>query len=198
MHALYLNGLGTETISNGERKAIKVAEHAGFAIEHHPIDWLTSDFETLLDATVRKTEDALKRHGAVVLIGASAGGSLAVNTYGRTPGKHIYVVTLCSRLHEPGLAWCDLRTLERMAHIGTRNESRAFLDSIKYCQDITLPGLTSQEKQQIITVKQWADEVVPRPTMNVSGLPEYIVPGFGHYHGIVSGIKHLATILDTK
>ena len=195
-HALYLNGLNKGTISRGEQRAINTANMNGFQIKHIPIHWLSGEsFVDLLQRTAKITEDELKQHGKLLLIGASAGGSLAINVFGQLQGYDIRVVTLCSRLQEAKLPLWDPRSLDRMAHIGTDQESQSFFDSVHFCTEQTLPRLSPEAKKRIIMVRQWADEVVPRPTMNIASLATFTVPGFGHHYGIVLGIKHLGAIV---
>lgn len=198
-HAVYFNGLNRGTINRGERSAIKRAANDNIDIEHIPIDWLSNEsFDNFINKTTAACEEELKQYGSLLLVGASAGGSLAINVFGELSNENVRVVTLCSRLHEPDLRWWDPRSLERMAHIGTAKESRLFYDSVMRSGNTTIPSLAPKDRQRITTVKQWADEVVPRPTMNVEGLQSYIVPGFGHHYGIVMGIKHLKTIVNSQ
>jgi hypothetical protein len=195
-HAIYLNGLNSGTISRFERNGLAYANNHGFSIEHLPVNWLAPEpFEDLLEWVAEKCKADIKQYDMLLLVGASAGGSLAVNVLGRVRNPNLYVVTLCSRLCDPKLPWWDIRNLHRMARLGMSRASERFYDSVKYCETVTLPGLSSEEKEQIITVKQWADEVVPRTTMNVADLKSYHVAGFGHHYGIFQGIRHLDRVV---
>lgn len=196
-HGLYFNGLNQGTISSAENRALHNAAQDSIIVKHVPINWLSGEPSSeLMDRITKVCEDELKQYGKVLLIGASAGGSLAVNIFGRLHEADVNVVTVCSRLREVALPWWDVRSLDRMAHMGTSRQSQSFFDSVLFCSEHTLPSLTPEDTTKIVTVKQWADEIVPRSTMNVANLKSFIVPGFGHHHGIISGIKHLKTIVE--
>lgn len=197
MKILYLNGLNNGTINPLEKRSIASLAGTGLEVEHVPVNWLSDEpFDAFLERFTGITRNSLLKHGCVALVGASAGGSLALNIFGHLANSDLYAITLCSRLHEPSLPWWEPRTPQRMSHIGKRKEARNFYSSVQFCEQVTLPKLTDTEKQRIITIKQWADEVVPRPTMNVEGLREYRVPALGHVLGIAIGIRHLPEIIE--
>jgi hypothetical protein len=99
-------------------------------------------------------------------------------------------------LHEAPLPWWDRRNLTRMAHIGTSQPSQTFFDSVTYCGEVTVPKLTKQDKERLIIVQQWADFVVPRPTISIDGVRIYRVPALGHGWGIAMGVQRLPEIVE--
>lgn len=193
---LYFNGLGDGSTRFRERVAIHYLARRGVQVAHVPINWRSGEtFPGLLERMLERTKQELLAHDSVVLVGSSAGGSLALNIFGALHEERVYAVTLCSRVCLALLPRWDKRSLEKMAYIGKSNESRNFFDSVTYCSHTTIPGLTSTDRQRIVTVQQWADFVVPRPTMSVPGVHIYRVPGVGHGMGIMVGALRLPSIL---
>lgn len=169
----------------------------GIQVTHANINWYNDEaFDALLNRMIKLTLSLLKEHGQLMLIGVSAGGSLAMNVLGKVKDKRLCAVTICSRLRLAKLPWWDKRTLARMAFLGTRRASKTFFDSVNYCSTTTIPQLSKQDKQRIITVQQWLDDIVPRPTMMIEGVRAYKVGGISHGMGIILGIQALPKIVQ--
>lgn len=195
IHALYFNGLTDGTTRKRERLAIKYLAKHGIIVEHTPINWRSDEpFQGLLARLTRIAEQKLKEHDKLLLIGSSAGGSLALNIFKQVDNKNLYAITLCSRLHDAKLAWWDWRIMHRMAYIGAPKASQKFVDSVTYCSDKTIPRLTKQDKQRIVIVQQLADGVVPRPTMSIDGVQACKVLAFGHGWGVAAAVRRIPRI----
>lgn len=196
IHALYFNGLGIGKTRKRERFAMHYLAKRGIQVEHISIDWHSGEsFDKLLARLVRMTKAKLKEHGEIVLIGSSAGGSLALNIFKQVDSKDLSVVILCSRLHDAKLASWDGRTLEKMAYIDTPKASQLFVDSVTYCTNKTVPSLTKANKQRITIVRQLADDVVPKRTMEIEGVKIHKVLALGHGWGIAEGVRQLPHML---
>lgn len=196
IHALFFNGLTDGTTRKREQLAINYLAKRGIAVEHVPINWRSDEpFTHMLNRLTKITQQKLKEYDQLLLIGSSAGGSLALNVFKRVDNKNLYTITLCSRLHDAKLAWWDWRTMERMAYIGTPKASQKFVDSVAYCTDKTIPTLSDQDKKRIVIVQQLADGAVPRPTMSVEGAQTHKVLAIGHGWGIAAGAVHLPKIV---
>ncbi len=196
MLLLYLNDVGG--IRQKEIQELESLKAQGFEIEHLKIDWYTRDtFENSLNHFAAKTKPTLKQYKHVVLIGAGAGGSLAINIFSKLHERRLFTVTLCSRLNEIVLPIWDRRSLERVAYIGKTNESKLYFDSVMYCATKSIPKLSKAYKSQIITAHQKADPSMPRQTMIVTGIRDYKLSGFGHAAGITNGIRQLRKIIES-
>lgn len=196
IHALYFNGLGSGKTRKRERFAIGYLAKRGIQVEHISIDWRSSEpFEKLLARLANTTKAKLKEHGDLVLIGSSAGGSLALNIFKQVNSKNLSVITLCSRLHDAELARWDHRTMQKMAYIGTPKASQLFVDSVTYCTDKTIPNLTKVDKRHVTIVRQLADDVVPKRTMEIEGIKVCKVIAVGHGWGIAEGVRQLPQLL---
>lgn len=199
MHALFFNGLGGGRTRKRERLAMHYLAKRDIQVEHIQIDWWTDEpFEMLLERVTAVVRERLKQHGILVLIGSSAGGSLALNVFKKVNDEDLSVVTLCSRLREVELSWWDRRTLRRMAYLGTPKASQAFYDSVIYCTNKTVELLTPADKQRITIIRQLADDVVPRQTMEIEGVKSHKAKAFGHGWGIAEAVRKLPEWLDNK
>jgi hypothetical protein len=197
-HILYLNGLSDGKIRSREVLAFNYLAKRDIQSTHAHVNWRSGEsFEDLHDHVLTLAHNQLQRHGRVILVGSSAGGSLAINVFATLRHKNIFAVSLCGRLSPGNLPWWDTRKLERMAYLGGSKESQSFYRSVTHCAQITLPSLTEQNKQRVTIVKPWADFVVPRPTMDIDGTHIYTVRAIGHGMGIAAGIRLLPTVLDT-
>ncbi len=193
---LYLNGLSKGHVRRREKIAIHYLAKYNIEVIPAQIDWHSDEsFRTLLGRMVRMTNKLLDEHGRIVLVGSSAGGSLAINILGRIDNKRLSAVTLCSRLNLANLRWWDRRSLERMSHMHTMWPSYKFHTSVTYCSTKTIPALTKQAKKRVTIVKQWIDFVVPRKTMNIDGVQTHHVPAIGHAWGIYMAVIKLPKLL---
>jgi pimeloyl-ACP methyl ester carboxylesterase len=196
IHVLYFNGLGHGKTRKREQLAFNYLAKRGIEVIHTPINWYAGEsFDDIFARMLKMTKRKLKEHGKLVLVGSSAGGSMAVNILSRLHDKNLSAVTLCSRLQLADLPWWDTRSLERMAHLDSSQPSQAFFDSVAYCSNKAIPDLTTSDKKRLIIVQQWADFVVPRPTMSIDGVQIYKVPAFGHGWGIAMGVRRLPEII---
>jgi hypothetical protein len=196
IHVLYFNGLGYGKTRKREQLAFGYLAKRGVKVVHAPINWYAGEsFDDIFDRTLKLAKQKLKEHGKLVLVGSSAGGSIAINIIGRLKDPNLYAVSLCSRLNKQPTPWWDVRNLRRMARLDSEVPCQAFHDSVIYCTDTTIPKLTKQDKDNIITVQQWMDSVVPRVTMTIPGVKVYKVPGLGHGWGIAMGTRRLPRII---
>lgn len=97
---LYLNGLGDGTTKPHEKLALWWWKRAGVELEHAHIDWFSGTYEEKLESMVSKVEELLRSFGGVAIIGSSAGGSLAINTFCKLRQKDVCVINAHGRLAE--------------------------------------------------------------------------------------------------
>ncbi len=173
---LYINGL-----SHGQRRVREDLVLSSLWWQRYPIyqahvDWLSdTSFEQHKADVMERATALLQASGRLVMVGASAGGSLAFNVFGELAGlEHnsgLHAVSLGGRLTVGNLSQFDYRTLERMARA-----SQSFSDSVQYCETTTLPNLTDELKQRLRVITQRGDPVVPHQTMIVEGVHELQIP----------------------
>lgn len=188
---LYVNGLGAGEVKQFEKIVQRHWLKANVDFEFARINWY--DGESLEDTLGQVDElltKLLQSHERVILLGSSAGGSLALNTFVGHPSDRLYLVNAHGRLRAGNIHWPDYRTLEWAAHLQSNPKlsSQAFYDSVLLCEHESLPQLTSVVKKRILVLKPPLDLVVPVRTMNISGVKTHttILPGHAG-----AGISHL-------
>jgi len=175
---------------------LRYLSRRGISVRHVPVDWYAKEpFPDLLTRMTAIVQEELDEYGNVTLCGVSAGGSLAVNVFSGLRHANLTAAVLCGPLRVAKLPWWDRRTLERIAFRDPSRPSQSFFDSVTYCGTAAIPALTDGDKRRLVTVQQWVDDVVPRPTMGIPGVRVVHVPGIGHTFGIVVGILCLPAII---
>lgn len=157
-HVIYIPGLddsrkGYELLIN-KWKLYKVIPHV------YRIGWKDEEsFEPKLNKLVKYIDALTKEGDRVSLVGASAGGSAALNAYVKRP--NIYrVVNLCGRLREgknvrPTLEWASRKSI-------------AFNESVKMFESWE-PKMTTEQRSRVLTLTPLLDEIVPKTTVFLKG-----------------------------
>ncbi|HEY4963941.1 MAG TPA: hypothetical protein VIH90_04565 [Candidatus Saccharimonadales bacterium] len=194
--ALYFNGLGDGTIGRSETMIFTHLKKKGVNVIPAHVNWRSDEpFTSIFDKMTSKAKGLLKSSGSLALVGASAGGSMAINVSKQLDDSNVQAVNLSGRLRRGTLPSWDPRKLDVSAHLGTDNASPSFYDSIIYCEDTTIPNLDKEDKDNITIVKPWMDFVVPLDTMTIEGCETIAVAGLWHQHGIGLGLLRLPGIL---
>ncbi|MDD3648452.1 MAG: alpha/beta fold hydrolase, partial [Candidatus Dojkabacteria bacterium] len=115
----------------------------------------------------------LSSQGQVTIIGASAGGSMALNAFLEKPEIIHRVISICSRLRPGTLDKLDWRTLDRMA-----SSSKAFKESVERIAEQVIPD-TLKDKIMTVTAR-FGDELVPKTTSFIEGAYNITIP-FGEH-----------------
>lgn len=136
-----------------------------------------SNFGPKLQNLVDKVDD-LSVRGRVLIVGTSAGGSAAVNTYLERRDRVEKVVNVCGRLKvgtRQGIHSFEVRTAS----------SPAFAQSVLKLES-RLSELTHDDKSKILTVRaRFGDQLVPAGTVIIDGAENISVPMMEHMTGIV-------------
>ena len=188
---LYVNGLG-----NGEPGRFDglLKSHwgkAGATFVFASVNWYDgANLESKIQQVANELKDLLTRYEKVILLGSSAGASLALNVFARNKQDNIYVINAHGRLKKGNIRWPDYRTLEWAAHLryGIKPASKVFYDSVMLCDTKTLPSLTAKDKKRILVLKPPIDFIVPIKTMNIPGAKNCMTLLPGHKG---AGISHL-------
>lgn len=69
-------------------------------------------------------------------------------------------------------------------HRPGKHPSKAFLDSVIYCDKAAIPELTEADRARMITIQPRADEIVPLDMMVIECVNTKSVPINGHMAGI--------------
>lgn len=185
---LYLNGLGDGTTTPKD-KVVKWwwRQRAGFDIQHAHINWYDGkNLEEKLAVVGQKVNDMLGSFGGVAIIGSSAGGSLAVNSYYRLRDKNVCAVSTHGRLKAGDYPNSHRMSLYHRAHLDTSKPSQSFFDSVTMTEAQVIPDLSEQDKQRLLILTQLTDLVVPMDTMSIEGVQQRRSVAFGHSGGFIA------------
>jgi hypothetical protein len=196
----YFNGLGDGRPQRRDDIILWPLRRRGYEIVHREVDWYsTRPYEEDLQIEIANTVDILGvKNRGLVMVGSSAGWSRALNIFADLAEDHssLWTVNLCGRCSEGSLRSYDPRTLERKAHLGTPSASQQFVESVRRAQRVAIPKLTAEDKLRMFVLYQAFDEVVPRATQLIEGVPDRRLPMVGHAGGILAASLVLPKVID--
>ncbi|MCA9347614.1 hypothetical protein KC930_03495 [Candidatus Saccharibacteria bacterium] len=181
---IYINGLGSGKLRLIERIVFWWWGRAGVELTQAHINWYDSDgFETKVDKLKEIAKYQLQQYEKVVLIGSSAGGSLALNAFYELSDERIFAVNAHGRINKGKYPKKHRMSLFRRAHLDKKRKSQAFFDSVVNVEGIVIPSLSKTEKTRILVLTQITDLVVPLETMKIEGVKTHKSLAFGHLGG---------------
>jgi hypothetical protein len=178
VNIVYCNGLGSGRTALHERVVFWYLARRGIYATHSHIDWYGGESLAELMEKVSKLVEAKNSEGRVVLVGASAGGSLAVNV---AVSLGLPAISICGCLCDKDLPGVDYRSLSFRCFGLGRNLQNLY-DSVHLCQQHDLSD------HSYLAVVPYFDEVVPRLTMRSGNIATSKVPSLGHNMGIFFGL----------
>ncbi len=196
-YMLYFNGL-ERTSSCWPEKLLKVyywLRKIHFA--HHNVDWHSQEtFEQLLESATEQARDILREQEHIILVGASAGGSLALGVYWQLwqdyPDAKIFLATVSSRLHVVNKHELAQSALHRRG----KKASFSYIDSVKHCNMLIATRYSATLKQSMCTFRPLVDMTVQVSTMSVYGVEQHKVYMLGHVPGIVASLLWLPQVIE--
>ncbi len=184
---LYINGLGTGSARTIDRLIALWWQMAGAKMYYARVNWYDDeDIETKIQRVLSQAKDLLKVHGGVMILGSSAGGSLALNVFYQLRNQNICVVCSRARLRVGKYEQSDSRSLYRCARLGIQKQSKCFYDSVVRVEDEVIPSLTDSDKQRVFIQSQLVDNIVPTNLMSIKGISEHRSFAFGHFGGFLA------------
>jgi pimeloyl-ACP methyl ester carboxylesterase len=192
---LYINGLGNGQIRWRERVMQRHWQKAGVDLICAQVNWYDGkNLKNKLRQIDGKLDPLIKKYEKVILLGTSAGGSLALNTFVKHRNKKLYCVNAHGRLARGNIRWPDYRNLGWAAHLKNgQKSSKAFYDSVALCEDKSISKLKKENLKRILILKPWIDFIVPLKTMNVKGAATTMTILPGHK---AAGLSHLIFCRD--
>lgn len=169
-HVIYIPGL--EDQRKGYELIINCWRIYGIIPHVHRIGWKdgNNDFKPKLEKLVKEVSIFLKQGNIVSLVGASAGGSAALNAFIEEP-KINAVVNLCGRLR----AGKNVSpSLEKAS-----SESPSFKQSVVLLEKREL-AMSKNQRGKVLTLSPLWDEIVPKSTTSLSGTSNRILPSVEH------------------
>lgn len=184
---LYVNGLGDGAITLKDKVVKRWWAKAGFDIQHAHINWYDGkSLEEKLAVIEQKVDEMLSSFGGVAIIGSSAGGSLAVNSFYRLRDKNVCAVSTHGRLKAGDYPDSHRMSLYHRAHLDTGKPSQSFFDSVTMAETLATPDLSEQDKERLLILTQLTDMVVPMETMSIEGVQQRRSIAFGHSGGFIA------------
>ncbi len=184
---LYINGLGNGKTRLHENVAEAWWKRSGHDFIHAHIDWYDGEpFEVKLDEILTQARALLKEFGKLAIVGSSAGGSLALNTYHALKNESVVAINAHGRLRAGNYSYTSYNSLYRRAHLDTDQPSQSFYDSVRRCEQTVLPNLNDSDKKRILVLTQLTDMVVPIELMKIDGVKEHKSLAFGHSGGFLA------------
>lgn len=177
-HVLYIPGLG-DGYDPGRRAALWLWRLYGVRAELIPMRW---SHETSYMAKYTRIVDAIKaaesRGEEVVLIGESAGASMALNVFAARPSV-VRLITVC------GVNAPDIKIAPRL-----QRRNPAFVESVEHLTD----SLARLDTSKITTLYALYDESVADRYTKISGANQRRLYGIGHLGTIILTLTIFAHI----
>ena len=153
-------------IGNWERKH-------GLIARFHVMPWQGDEheFEPKLQRLLGDIDSHLENGDKVSLVGLSAGGSAVINAFALRSDKILKVVNVCGRLR----AGEDVSALSGI--VG--KTSFSFIKSVLRCEEV-LKSLSTKQKQKILTIRPFYDEIVPVSTVTIEGAKNIQINSIEH------------------
>lgn len=182
---LYINGLGDGSIGVKDKLVVWWWNRADVGFHHAQVNWYDgTSFDDRLAEIVGQADELIKQFGRAVIIGSSAGGSLALNTFYLLKDKNICVINAHGRLRAGN--YVNRNSLHHRAHLDTDKPSQSFFDSVTHAENEVLPNLTNSDKERILVLSQLTDLVVPTELMSIDGAQEQRSFALGHSGGFIA------------
>ena len=164
IHILYLSGLGDD-YDSFRLRALRWWKYRNVTVELVPMKWATGTFEQKLARIDRAIDSAQGKR--VVVVGESAGGSMAVHIAARRPD--IYkVMTICGKNSHPET-------------VGQRyyDHSPAFKASMDLLND-SAKQLNDDQRKKFVSIHPLYDGTVPVRDTVLAGCRQVWLPLVGH------------------
>ncbi|MCA9325130.1 hypothetical protein KDA23_03650 [Candidatus Saccharibacteria bacterium] len=184
---LYINGLGDGTITLKDRVINWWWHRAGMELQHAHINWYDgNDLSSKLADIEHQVSAMLQSFGGVAIIGSSAGGSLAVNSFFKLRESNVCVISSHGRLAAGDFGDNQRNSLHQRAQLDTEEPSKSFFDSVQMAESEVIPGLSDSDKGRMLVLTQLADMVVPLNLMAIDDVQQHRSLAFGHSGGFVA------------
>lgn len=179
LHILYLSGFG-DNFDSFRLRALRWWRFRNVTVELVPMKWDSGTFEQKLARIDRAIDQAAGKR--VVILGESAGGSMAVHVAARRTDVY-KIMTLCGKNSHPetvGQEYYD--------------RSPAFRTSMGLL-DASMGQLTMQQREQFVSIHPLYDPVVPVRDTLLADCRRVRLWSFGHMSTIVFALTALSPII---
>lgn len=181
LHIIYLPGLG-DRYNPIRRMCLMVWRAYGVSVTMVPMRWASDE---TYEAKYSRVEDVIcsNPRERVVVMGESAGGSMALTIYAKYSTKLAGVMTLCGKNTRPDNV---------SAQIYARNP--AFRDSMSAAVTAEM-RLDAAQRHRFISVVPLYDPTVPVAQTLIPGGQKMTLPAVGHLFAILAMLTLYAPII---
>ena len=179
IHIIYLPGFGGK-YDNARLKILRWWRFRNVTVEMIPLRWEQGTFEQKIAAIDRAIDRAAGKR--IVLLGESAGGSMAVHMYARRPDDLHRVMTLCGKNSHPETVSQQLL-----------DYSAAFKTSMEKLPQ-SGAELTREQKANFVSIHPLYDTVVPVHETTLPGCKQVRLWAVGHFIVIFLALTILSPI----
>lgn len=178
IHVLYLSGFGNK-YDPFRLKALRLWRYEGISVELVPMRWEGNE---TFEQKIARIDQAIDRakNKKVVLLGESAGGSMAVHMYARRSGDFYKVMTICGKNANPGTVGEEYY-----------QRSPAFRTSMEKLDEST-SQLTKSQRQNFVSIYPLYDSVVPAKDTLLADCKRARLWSFGHLFTIFLALTLLS------
>lgn len=168
-HVIYVPGLGDKNI-HAQKLAVWGWRSYGLYGHCHPVGWSNGEesFDHKLTAVIQEIDELFEAGHIVSLIGSSAGASMVLHAYAARKNKIAGVVLICGEL-------ADAKHVDPAYYA----ENPAFKVSMERLP-ATLKKLRFNDRQRIVSIRPWFDEIVRIRDMYLEGARIFSTISFGH------------------
>lgn len=174
IHILYISGFGTKYDAYRLR-LLRLWKFRDVTVELLPMKWEGKEtFEQKLARIDQAIDGAVGKR--IVLLGESAGGSMAIHMYARRPDDVYRFMTICGKNAHPetvGQPYYD--------------RSPAFRESMRQLESST-SILSEEQRQAFVSFHPLYDPVVPVHETLLLGCKQVRLPAVGHLFVILLGL----------
>lgn len=175
-HIIYVPGLNDKSsLNNFFIKLLPRFWNSNFIQVHivYP-NWSKGHFQEKLKEIIQEI-DGFSSGESVVLMGQSAGVSAVLNAFARRKSKINNVICICGRVRAGKQVFPSL-TFAAKGNI-------AFKESIDLFEKEVEQKLTEKDKEKILILRPFWDDIVPSSTAKIDGVKMIIMPVIGHMLG---------------
>lgn len=184
---LYINGRNDGSVKTKDKLAHWWWKQAGLELHHAQINWFEGSLDEKIEIIEWQARELLGRFGHAALIGASAGTSLALNTfYERLREDSVCVVAAHGRVRAGDYPKENKNSLYQRAFADVGHASQAFYDSVTRAENEVLPNLSAEDKRRVLVLTQLTDLIAPLETCMIDGVQQHRSLALGHSGGSIA------------
>jgi pimeloyl-ACP methyl ester carboxylesterase len=181
LHIIYIPGFG-DTYDVGRRVLLRCWRIFGVTTEFIPMHWNTAESYDEKLSRVEQAIDAAK-DTRLVIIGESAGGSIALPIYAKRHVNLYRVITICGKNGNTA----SVSPLLYAKHIAFREAMQR--------TEVALTQLSKAQRQKFVSLYPIYDEVIPLKEATVPDCQVVRLPSIGHFLTIFLGLTLFSSYL---